>query len=79
MEVFNAGGAGTDAPFQYHLWEKAGGTDVYASVTFAGLSHMLWWDNRGGSPTPVGTCLFLGGPATAELSPSPRAWRSQRC
>jgi len=98
VEVFNAagqrlrptgaGGAGTDAPFLYHLWEKAGGTDVFPTVAFAGLTHMLWWDNRGGtgdiegvdvtgSPTPVGTCLFLSGPATAELKIRHRAYHPE--
>jgi hypothetical protein len=98
VEVFNAagqrlrptgaGGAGTDAPFQYHLWQKSGGIDVFPSVAFAGLTHMLWWDNRGGtgdiegvevtgSPTPVGTCLFLRGPATAELKIRHRAYHPE--
>jgi hypothetical protein len=80
-----AGGAGTDAPFTYHLWQKAGAVDVFPNVPFAGLTHMLWWDNRtgtgdiegvqvAGSPTPVGTCLFLTGPGTAELRMRYRAY-----
>jgi hypothetical protein len=80
-----AAGAGTDAPFAYHLWQKSGATDVFPNVPFAGLTHMLWWDNRTGtgdiegvqvtgSPAPVGTCLFLTGPATAELSMRYRAY-----
>ena len=98
VEVFNAAGqrlrptgtsgTGTDAPFQYHLWEKSGGTDVFPPVAYAGLTHLLWWDNRvgsgdiegvevTGSPTPVGTCLFLRGPGTAELKIRHRAYHSE--
>ena len=94
LEVFNAAGqrlrptgaagAGTDAAFLYHLWEQTGGIDTFPTVPFAGLTHMLWWDNRAGtgdiegvevtgSPTPVGTCLFLSGPAAAELQVRHRA------
>ena len=98
VEVFNAagqrlrptgaGGAGTEAPFQYKLWQKSAGTDLFPSVAFAGLTHMLWWDNRFGvgdiegvdvtdSPTPVGTCLFLRGPATAKLMIRHRAYHPE--
>ncbi|MEZ5288090.1 MAG: hypothetical protein R2712_25495 [Vicinamibacterales bacterium] len=98
VEIFNAagqrlrpagaGGAGTDAAFHYHLWEKIGGTDTFTSVPFAGLTHMLWWDNRtgtgdiegvqvAGSPVPVGTCLFLSGPGTADLLVRHRAYHPQ--
>ena len=98
VEVFNAAGqrlrptgadgAGTEAPFQYKLWQKSAGTDLFPSVAFAGLTHMLWWDNRFGvgdnegvdvtdSPTPVGTCLFLRGPATAKLMIRHRAYHPE--
>jgi hypothetical protein len=98
VEVFNAAGqrlrpagaagAGTDAPFQYHLWEQSGGVDTFPTVPFSGLTHMLWWDNRAGtgdiegvqvsgSPVPVGTCLFLSGPPTAELLVRHRAFHPQ--
>ena len=83
-----ADGAGTEAPFQYKLWQKSAGTDLFPSVAFAGLTHMLWWDNRFGvgdiegvdvteSPTPVGTCLFLRGPATAKLMIRHRAYHPE--
>ncbi|MCC7243004.1 MAG: enoyl-CoA hydratase/isomerase family protein [Acidobacteria bacterium] len=83
-----AGGAGTDTPFTYHLWQKSGATDVFPNVPFAGLTHILWWDNRAGtgdiegvqvsgSPVPVGTCLFLSGPSTAELRVRYRAYHPE--
>ncbi len=98
VEVFNAAGQrlrpvgaagpGTDAPFQYHLWEQTGGTDTFPTVPFAGLTHMLWWDNRAGtgdiegvqvagSQVPVGTCLFLAGPGSAALHVRHRAYHPQ--
>jgi hypothetical protein len=55
IEVFNAAGArlkpatapaaevGTVAPFTFRRWDVPAST---VAVPFAGLTHMMWWDNR---------------------------------
>ncbi|MBY0330197.1 MAG: hypothetical protein K2X49_05945 [Acetobacteraceae bacterium] len=87
LEVFNAAGQrlrpagaagpGVDAGFRYLRWVAPGSPDVFANVPFAGLTAMLWWDNRAGTgdirglrrngaPT-TGECQFLSGPAATTL------------
>src|SRR5262249_8674173 len=81
LEVFNAtghrlrptaaAGPGTDAPFKYMRWVAPGTPDVFANVPFAGLTAMLWWDNRPGTGDIIslsfngteftGECQFLSG------------------
>jgi len=88
LEVFNAagqrlrpagaGGSGTDAPFKYMRWVAPGTPDVFANVPFAGLTAMLWWDNRAGTGDIVGLrknglqtsgeCQFLSGDPDSTLS-----------
>jgi hypothetical protein len=94
LEVFDIGGnrlrptgaagAGADAAFHFHLWEKSGAMDSFPNVPFAGLTHLLWWDNRVGvgdiegvrvsGSEPSGTCLFLAGAATDPLEVRYRAY-----
>lgn len=92
LEVFDAAGnklrpqgtpavagepASTEKPFAFKRWEAPGTPDLFLDVPFAGLTHMLWWDNRpgtgdilglrkGGVPT-TGECQFLSGPGTTSL------------
>jgi hypothetical protein len=70
--------ASAERPFLYKRWNKPPpALDEFVDVPFAGLTHLLWWDNRpgtaeilglerNGDPT-VGECQFLTGPASTRL------------
>lgn len=88
LEVFNAAGQrlrptgasgpGVNAPFRYMRWVAPGTPDVFANVPFAGLTAMLWWDNRAGTGDIIrlrmdglqtsGECQFLSGDPDSTLS-----------
>lgn len=88
LEVFNAAGQrlrptgatgpGVNAPFRFMRWVSPGSPDVFANVPFAGLTAMLWWDNRAGTGDIIGLrkdglqtsgeCQFLSGTAASTLA-----------
>ena len=60
----------------FKRWEAPGTPDVFLDVPHAGLTHMLWWDNRPGTGdilgvkgglSTIGACQFLSGPGTTSL------------
>ena len=91
LEVFDAAGnklrpqgtpavasepASTESRFAFKRWEAPGTPDVFLDVPHAGLTHMLWWDNRPGTGdilgvkgglSTIGACQFLSGPGTTSL------------
>lgn len=81
-----AGGAGQDANFTFRRWfQEVGPT---ANVPFAGLTHLLWWDNReaqahidgllvNGSQPSDADCQFLEGVDGDEFAVRYRAYHPQ--
>lgn len=92
LEVFDAAGnklrpqgtpavpgepASTERDFRFKRWHAPGTPDVFLDLPFAGLTHMLWWDNRAGTgdirglrrngAETAGECQFLSGPGTTTL------------
>jgi hypothetical protein len=96
IEVFNAAGArlkpaaapsteaGTVAPFTFRRWDSPAST---VPVSFAGLTHMFWWDNRPAvariadirlnGATSSEQCQFLEASAGAVVQIGYRAYHPQ--
>lgn len=97
LEVFNgtsarlkpgsapAGEAGVVAPFTFRRWNVPAST---ASVPFAALTHMMWWDNRPAvadivdlrllnGPPSDDQCQFLSAGASGEVTVGYRAYHPQ--
>jgi len=79
-------GAGTDKDFSYLRWLVETGPDSIATVPFAALTHLFWFDNRPcygdiedlkkNHVANTAECQFLSGPSTTLFSVGFRAFHA---